>query len=160
MRLPNLSPTSELLYLTAIAAAWAILMVRAGIVAFKELTGVREFYPTSWTDSQCRMLGFFRSVIGVALLLLWGLFMEVQPSLPNSWPFGRHEASFIAILLLLSSAWTLLLVPGKFRKFGPVASRFWVVAGFLVLWWSCAVCLTIWLVVQTVPSSAVSGAIA
>ncbi len=144
MRMPDLSPATQVLCVAGVAIGWALLMTRAGIVAFKEIAGMREMYPSSWTDSQCRMLGYFRCGVGVSLLLTWGLFLRLQPSLQTSWPFGRFEVAFITILLLLSSAWTLLLVPSNFRKFGPLASRFWVMAGFLLFWWGSALGVTVW----------------
>src|SRR3974390_3672190 len=160
MRMPDLSPTTQFLCVTAVSIAWATLMGRAGIVAFKEMAGMREMYPSSWTDSQCRMLGYFRCIVGVLLLVVWGLFLTVQPSLQTNWPFGRLEVAFVTMLLLLSSAWTVLLVPSNFRKFGPLASRFWLMAGFLIFWWGSALGVMIWVLLQAMPTSSFSGAYA
>jgi hypothetical protein len=145
MRYANLSPSTQLLLIGLIALLSASLFTRAVVFFFRENTGVRPIYPGTWSQAQCRALENIRLLIGLALISFWGLFFFLAPSLPTNWPFGYLHAIFFIILLLISNAWVLLLIPRDWKKFGAISRSFWITIAFLVIWWGAIFTATGWM---------------
>ena len=61
------------------------------------------------------MFELFRTAIGIALILIWGILRIAAPRMPESWPFGLAETILTVGLLLLVNAWVLLLVPSNWE---------------------------------------------
>jgi hypothetical protein len=55
--------------------------------------------------------------------------------MPTNWPFGYAELISLVLLLLISNAWVLLLVPRNWEKFGAISRSFWITITFLAVWW-------------------------
>src|ERR1039457_6232879 len=135
MRYADLSPSTQLLLMGLVAVASAALFTRAIVFFHREKAGVRPIYPSAWSAAQCRALESFRLLVGLALIPLWGFFLFIAPSLPTNWPFGYLDVIFIIVLLLISNAWVLLLIPRNWEKFGAISRSFWITITFLVVWW-------------------------
>lgn len=116
MRYADLSPSTQLLLVSLVAVASTALFTRAIVFFHREKAGIRPVYPNTWSARQCRMLESFRLLVGFALILLWTAFSFIAPSLPTNWPFGYFNTIFIIVLLLISYAWALLLIPKKLVK--------------------------------------------
>ncbi len=52
---------------------------------------------------------------------------------------------FLILLLLISNAWLLLLVPWNGQKFGTISRSFWITMTFLVVWWAVTFTATGWM---------------
>jgi hypothetical protein len=123
-------------------------------------SGVRPIYPSAWSAAQCRALESFRLLVGLALIPLWGSFLFISPSLPTNWPFGYLDMIFIIVLLMISNAWVLLLIPRNWGRFGAVSRSFWITITFLAVWWGAIFTATGWMFVKasvSPPMHAISG---
>ena len=147
LRMPyaDLNPYTQMLLIGLLAVAGAALFTRAIVFLCREYAGIRPIYPSTWSVTQCRGLERFRLLVGLALILLWGFFLYRAPSLPTNWPFGYLDAIFIIVLLLMSNAWVLLLVPRKWGKFGAISRSFWITITFLIVWWGTTFATTGWM---------------
>ena len=94
---------------------------------------------------QCRTLEYFRLFVGLALITLWGSFVYLAPLMPTNWPFGYVETIILILLLLISNAWVLLLVPRNWQKFGVISRSFWITMTFLAVWWGVTFIATGWM---------------
>lgn len=70
--------------------------------------------------------------IGLVLGLLWVAFLFAVPRMPTNSPFGFLEAVFLLMLLLLTNAWILLLLPRNWETLGIPMRRFSIA---LAPWW-------------------------
>jgi hypothetical protein len=86
-------------------------------------------------------------VIGIGLLLLWGIFVFVAPAIATRW---AHYAimAFVVLLLLISNAWLLLLIPRNWEGFGAMSRSFAIVIAFLLIWWGMTFSATGWLLAK------------
>src|SRR5258706_178718 len=91
MRYADLSPFTQLLLIGLLAVVLAAFFTRAIIFFRRENAGVRPLYPIAWSAAQCRALEYFRLLIGLALVPLWGAYFFIAPSMPTNWPFGYLE---------------------------------------------------------------------
>ena len=131
----DLSQSTQLLLVGLLAVAGAALLTRSCVFFRGEYLGVRPIYPNTWSAAQCRILEYFRLLVGVELIPLWGSFLYLGPSMPTNWPFGYVQTVILLLLLLISNAWVLLLVPRNWEKFGAITRSFWLTIIFLVVWW-------------------------
>ena len=145
MRYADLSPSTQLLLVALVAVASAALFTRALVFFYREKAGMRPVYPSAWSAAQCRALESFRLLVGLTLILFWASFLFIAPSLPTNWPFGYLATIFIIVLLLISNAWLLLLVPRNWGKFGAISRSFWITITFLVVWWGTIFTATGWM---------------
>jgi hypothetical protein len=77
---------------------------------------------------------------------IWGITFFIAPSAPPNWPFGYYfDGLFMILLLLISNAWVLLLVPRNWQKFGAITRSFWVTIAFLAVWWGVTFTATGWM---------------
>ena len=139
------SPPTQLLLIGLLALASAALLTRA-MAVYREKTGGRPIYPSGWSPAQCRALESFRLLVGLALIPLWGSFLFIAPSVATKSSFGCNlNVIFIILLLLISNAWVLLLVPRNWEKLGVISRSFWITITFLMLWWGITFTATGWL---------------
>ena len=139
----DLSPS---ILIGLVAVAFTILLTRAAVFFYREKTGLQPIYPSGWSAAQCRALEFFRLVVGLALIPLWGFFIFIVPSVQTNWPAGyKLDALIFIFLLFINDAWVLLLVPRNWQKFGAISRSFWIMFIFLVIWWGVTFTATGWM---------------
>jgi hypothetical protein len=141
----HLSPSIQFLMIGVLIVAFGAFLTRALIFARREYVGIRPVYPSTWSAAQCRSLEYFRLLIGVALIPLWGFFLFIAPSMPTNWPFGYAELISLVLLLLISNAWVLLLVPRNWEKLGAISRSFWITITFLTIWWAVTLTAAGWM---------------
>jgi hypothetical protein len=158
----DFSPPAHFLLTCLLVVAAAALVARAMIFFQNETAGVRPIYPATWSAAQCRTLEYFRLLVGLALIPLWGSFLFIAPSMRTDWPFEYFDVIFFILLLFISDAWALLLVPRNWEKFGAISRSFRIMIIFLVVWWGTTFTATGWLLakVYAPPSDVFSGAYA
>ena len=147
MRYKDLDFSTQILLVTFLGILLLAVVIRAAII-FRNFTGVPQHYPPTWTPTQCHLMNRFRASVGVTLSALWIALFFAVPHMPTNWPFGLLEGISIFALLLLSNAWILLLLPRAWDKFGPLANRFSVFMGALVLWWTLMFGGTVWMIAK------------
>lgn len=157
-----LSPAAQFLVIGLLAVACIALVTRATIFFRREKAGVRPIYPTTWSAAQCRALEYFRLLVGLALIPLWGTFLVVAPSMRTDWHLGHLDLIFLILLLWISDAWVLLLIPRNWSKFGAISRSFPITIVFLVVWWGVTFSATGWMLVKASapPSDMITGAYA
>ena len=134
MRQAAASLAFQLLLSALLTVILAAVLARAIAFFRLEYAGTKARYPTTWSTAQCRALEHFRLLLGIALLLLWGTFILLAPSISAYWPFGSWESVLLLVLLLLSHSWMLLLKSRNWeRAFSP---SFPLTICFLVFWWA------------------------
>jgi hypothetical protein len=80
-------------------------------------------------------------------LSLWGLFLFVAPTIATRWE-NYAVIAFLVLLLLISNAWLLLLLPRNWEGFGAMSRSFAIVITFLVIWWGLAFTAPGWLLAK------------
>jgi hypothetical protein len=162
MHYADLSPSGQFLLIGLLAIASLALVTRAMIFFHREKAGTRPIYPATWSAAQCRTLEYFRLLVGLALIPLWGSFLFVAPSMRADWAFGHLDVIFLILLLWISNAWVLLLVPRNWQKFSAISRSFWITITFLVVWWGATFTATEWMLVKVLapPTDLISGAYA
>jgi len=131
----NLDVMTEAVLGSLVLVLLAAAFIRAGAVAYRVLIGMRHVYPTNWTPPQCQTFEKFRLGVGVTLAAFWAVQQVAATAMPTNWPFGFLEATSVAVLLLLTNAWIVLLVPHDWQRlWGPVSS-FAVTMAVLTAWW-------------------------
>ena len=141
----HLSPSAQFLMIGLLVVAFGAFLARAILFARREYAGIRPVYPGAWSAAQCRSLEYFRLLVGLALIPLWGFFLFIAPSMTTNWPFAYTELISLVLLLLISNAWLLLLVPRNWEKFGAISRSFWITMTFLVVWWGVMFTATGWM---------------
>jgi hypothetical protein len=144
MRYPDLDPATQFLLIGLLAAAWAALLARAVFLFRREWAGSHSQFPRLWSAAQCRALGYFRQLVGLALFGLWVAFLFVAPLMPANWPFGYMEVVSLIVLLLMTQAWTILLAPAGWRKLAAFPNSFSITMVFLIVWWAVMMSATGW----------------
>ena len=141
-----LSPLTQIILAGLLVGASASLLMRAVAFLGRERSGMRHVYPKTWSELQCRFLESFRLLVGLALMMLWGAFLSIVPTVQTKWSFGDELlVAFVILLLLKSNAWMLLLLPRNWEKFGALSRSFSIVITFLFVWWGVAFTATSWL---------------
>jgi len=141
-----LSPLTQIILAGLLVGASASLLMRAVAFLGRERSGMRHVYPKTWSELQCRFLESFRLLVGLALMMLWGAFLSIVPTVQTKWSFGDElSVALVILLLLISNAWMLLLLPRNWEKFGALSRSFSIVITFLFLWWGVAFTATSWL---------------
>ena len=147
MQYADLNPSTQFLLVGLLALAGVGLLTRAIVFVRREYAGIPPIYPSIWSAKQCRTLEYFRLFVGLALITLWGSFVYLAPLMATNWPFGYVEMIILILLLLISNAWVLLLVPRNWQKFGAISRSFWITMTFLVVWWGATFATTGWILV-------------
>jgi hypothetical protein len=65
--------------------------------------------------------------------------------MPTNWPFGYVETIILILILLISNAWVLLLVPHNWEKFSAISQSFSITMTLLVVWWGATFAATGWM---------------
>jgi hypothetical protein len=158
----NLSLSAQFALIGLLAVACSALVTRAMIFFHREKAGGRSIYPSTWSAAQCRTLEYFRLLVGLALIPLWGTFLCIAPSMRTDWSFEHLDVIFLILLLWISDAWVLLLVPRNWKNFGAFTRSFWITITFLVVWWGATFMVTEWMLVKVSapPSDVFTGAYA
>lgn len=158
----NLSPSAQFALIGLLAVACSALVTRATIFFHREKAGIRSIYPATWSAAQCRTLEYFRLLVGIVLIPLWGTFLFIAPSMRTDWSFEHLDVIFLILLLWISDAWVLLLVPRNWNNFGEFTRSFWITITFLVMWWGATFTATEWMLVKVSapPSDISTGAYA
>lgn len=142
----EISPLIQIIMAGLLVGASASLLMRAVVFLSRERSGVRPVYPRTWSEAQCRFLENFRLLVGLALIALWGAFLSIARTVQAKWSFGDELlVAFVILLLLISNAWMLLLLPRNWEKFGALSRSFSIVIIFLFVWWGVAFTATSWL---------------
>src|ERR1700746_595596 len=129
-----------------VALACSALLTRAMIFLYRKRAEPLPLYPSGWSAAQCRALEYFRLLIGLALVPLWGFFLAIAPTMRTTrW---HLDIIFLIFLLLISNAWIVLLSPQNWKKFGIVSRSFWIMIIFLVVWWGTMFTATGWMLVK------------
>src|SRR5690349_12780602 len=104
MRLTDFSPSIQLILLGLLAVALALPVIRLLVFIYREKGGVPTTYPKNWNAAQCRALAWFRLLVGLGLIPLWGSLLFIV-----HWPFRFWDLFYFVVLLLITSAWMRLL---------------------------------------------------
>jgi hypothetical protein len=146
MQHADLSPSTQFLLVGFLAVAGAALLTRSIFFFRREYAGIiRPIYPSDWSAAQCRSLEYFRMLVGLVLITVWGSFLYLAPSMPTTWPFGYVETFILLMLLLISNAWVLLLGTWNWEKFGAISRSYSITITFLVVWWGATFTATGWM---------------
>jgi hypothetical protein len=158
----NLNPLGQPLLIGLLAIFCLALLTRALISFYRKMTGVRSIYPVTWSAAQCRTPEYFRLLVSLALIPLWGSFLFFASSMRNDWAFGHLTLFFVILLLWISDAWVLLLIPRNWQKFGVISRSFRITITLLIAWWLTTFTTTEWILVNVLkpPSDLISGAYA
>jgi hypothetical protein len=134
-RLPDLplGVQTALIFATLIAAA--SVMARGMIAIGRNWLAVPHQYPTGWSHKHIDLLEQFRLLTGIALSFTWVVLFAVSPVIPSSAPFGLLPALLSIVLLLVTSAWLHLSIPGSWQRTFIGKLRFEHALGCLVLLW-------------------------
>jgi signal transduction histidine kinase len=130
-----------------LAVSSVSLFLRSIVFFRRDRRGIRSTYPSAWSLAQCRAIERLRLVTGLTLLSLWGLFLFVAPTIATRWE-NYAVIAFLVLLLLISNAWLLLLLPRNWEGFGAMSRSFAIVITFLVIWWGMAFTATGWLLAK------------
>ena len=150
MRTPDLDFSTQLLLMTVLTVLSTAIVLRGFVFIQRKLAQVPHRYPSSWTPRQCHFAEQFRSVVGLLLGLLWVVLLFAAPLMPTGWPFGLIEILSVVVLLLLSHAWILLILPSDWEALGVLTRRFEGAMAILVLWWVLALSGTVWMLTKAV----------
>ena len=149
MRYKDLEFSTQILLVTVVAILLSVVVIRAFMFLFHNFTGVAKVYPRTWTPAQCQLMDRLRLLIGLALGALWiATLLVAVPRMPTNWPFGLLEWISIFVLLLLSNAWIILLLPRAWMRFGPLVNRFSIFMGGLIIWWVVTFGGTVWMITK------------
>ena len=155
----ELSPSGEFMLIGLVAITCSALLTRAMIFFHREIAGTHPTYPATWRAAECRAFEHFRLLVGIGLMPLWGSFLLFAPSMRKDLAFGHVDVFFFILLLWISDAWVLLLVPLNWQRFGVISRSFRITITFLIMWWLATFTATEWMLVKISepPSDFISG---
>jgi glucose/arabinose dehydrogenase len=128
--LADFSTSIQLILFGLLAIALALPLIRALVFIYRQKVGVRTTYPKNWSVAQCRTLEWFRLLVGLGLIPLWGSFLFIV-----HWPFKFWDLFYFIVLLLISSTWLRLLDQRNWEKSRGRPRSFWKAITFLIVWW-------------------------
>jgi hypothetical protein len=141
----NLEFTTQVALTSLVMVLVGAAFIRAGAVLYRKMMRIPQRYPRTWTSAQCRLMDRFRLGVGVTVTAFWAAHFLAIPLMPTNWPFGLFEALSMAMLLLLTNAWIMLLLPRDWGAFGVLTARFAVTITALGLWWGLMFGGTAWM---------------
>lgn len=130
----NLSLSTQIMLVSLLVLFLMAVIARSLIFVRRERKGFIP-YPLTWSSTQRLAFRYFRLAIGAAILILWGVFHFIAPSMPKTWPFSYIEAISLLVLLMVSYAWVALLAPATWGKAGSFSPSFRLTIAFFVVWW-------------------------
>jgi hypothetical protein len=140
MRLTDFSPSIQLILFGLLAVALALPLIRVLVFLYREKVGVPTAYPKNWSAAQCRALEWFRLLVGLGLIPLWGSFLFIV-----HWPFKFWDLFYFIVLLLITSSWLKFLDQRNWKKSGGRPRSFWKTITFPIVWWGVAFTATEWM---------------
>jgi hypothetical protein len=153
-RLPDLSSSSQAALVCVVAIALGLALTRGMIALYRHQVAVPHQYPASWTSSQIRFLEHVRLSIGIALIAAWVCLLVSSPAMPQSAPFGLTEVVFTIVLLLLTNAWVLLVIPLDWQHTFVGRMNFDRAVCFILVWWSILLGGSVFVIVQSATEAA------
>jgi hypothetical protein len=144
MRYQDLAVSTQILLVGLLALVLAAVVALAAIFFSRTFARVPQRYPRTWAEAQCWLLERVRLTVGVVLSLLWAALLVAIPHMPTNAPFGFLEVVLIVMLLLLSYAWIVLLLPRDWEALGVLTRHFSITITVLALWWSVMLGGTVW----------------
>ena len=145
MQYSDLEIPTQILLIGLLLVLIGSMVLRAGAVVWRKQTQVPQLYPRSWTAAQCQLMDRFCLAVGMALSTLWLAQLVAMPQVPANWTFGLEA---IAVLLLLTNAWLILLLPRDWKLLGALTERFLVTLMTLAVWWTLMFGGTAWLLAK------------
>ena len=143
----EIDPPTQLVLVGLVAVFSASLFFRALVFIHRDKRGERSTFPNAWSKTQRRAIEQFRLLVGLVLLSLWGTFLFIAPAIDTRWP--RYGViALVILLLLISNAWLLLLLPRNWERLGAISRSFAIVITFLVVWWGMTFTATGWLLAK------------
>jgi glucose/arabinose dehydrogenase len=140
MRLADFSPSIQLILFGCLAVALALPLIRGLVFIYREKVGVPTTYPKNWSAAQCRALAWFRLLVGLGLILVWGSFLFIV-----HWPFKFWDLFYFIVLLLITSSWLRFLDRRNWEKSRGRPRSFWKTITFLIVWWGAVFTATEWM---------------
>src|ERR1700681_1735 len=134
MQYGDLENSTQILLVGLLVLLTGSMLVRIGIIFWRKFIQVPRLYPRSWTVFQCKLMDRFCVAVGMMLSVLWLAQFIAAPQMPTNWPFGFLEATSLVVLLLLTNAWLILLLPRDWRVLGALTERFAVTLMILATW--------------------------
>jgi glucose/arabinose dehydrogenase len=145
MRLTDFSPSIQLILFGLLAVALALPLIRVLVFIYREKLGVLTTYPKNWSAAQCRALEWFRLLVGLGLIPLWGSFLFIA-----HWPLEFWDLFYFIVLLLITSVWIRLLDQRIWEKSGGRPRSFLRTITFLTVWWGVVFTVTEWMLAPSV----------
>jgi len=145
MHYKNLDFLTQVVLSSLVTVLVGAALIRAGAVLYRKMMQIPLRYPRSWTSAERRLMDRFRLGIGVTLTAFWAAYFLTVPLMPTNWPFGFFEVLSIAVLLVLTNAWIMLLLPRDWGELGVLTARFAVTITALGLWWGLMFGGTAWM---------------
>jgi len=144
----EVTPMAETFLVGLLAVALIAVLTRSLAYGWSQYRGYPGKYPHTWSAAQCRALEYFRVLVGVGLLPMWGYFVFLVPFMPVSSSSGMLQLISLTVLILVSYAWVLLLTPSNFGKFGALSHSFLLTILFLAIWWGAVFSVTGWVLAK------------
>lgn len=148
MQYRNLELSTQVLLVGLLLVLTASMLMRGGVVLWRKLAQVPHIYPRSWTAPQCRLMNRFCVVVGMVVGALWLALFTVVPKMPTNWPFGFLEATSLVVLLFLTNAWLILVLPRDWGALGALTERFVATLVMLATWWTLMIGGTAWMLAK------------
>lgn len=145
MQYKNLEFITQVVLVSLVMVLLGSAFIRAGAVLYRKAMRIPHRYPRDWTAHQCRLMDRFRLGVGLILTAFWIAQYFAVPLMPTNWPFGFLEAVSVTVLLSLTNAWIVLLLPRDWGQLGVLTSRFAVTMIALALWWALMFGGTAWM---------------
>jgi hypothetical protein len=145
MQYGDLEISTQILLVGLLVVLTGSMLVRVGVIFWRKVIQVPRLYPRSWTASQCNLMDGFCVVVGMILSAMWLALPIAAPQMPTNLPFGFLEAVSMVVLLLLTNAWLILLLPRDWSVMGAWTKRFAATLMILVTWWTLMFGGTAWL---------------
>ena len=137
-----------------VAIALGLALTRGMIALYRHQVAVPHQYPASWTSSQIRFLEHVRLSIGIALIAAWVSLLVSAPAMPQSAPFGVTEVVLTIVLLLLTNAWALLVIPLDWQHTFVGRMNFDRAISFILMWWTVLLGASVFVIVQSATEAA------
>jgi len=90
----EVTPIAETFLVGLLAVALIAVLTRSLAYGWSQYRGYPGKYPHTWSAAQCRALEYFRVLVGVGLLPLWGLFCLSGALYARKLKFGNVAADF------------------------------------------------------------------
>jgi hypothetical protein len=144
MQYGDLEISTQVLLIGLLLVLVGSMLLRVGAVLWRKRSQVPQLYPRSWTTAQCQLMDRFCLAVGVTLSALWLAQLASMPHMPTNWPFGLESI----VVLLLTNAWLILMLPRDWKLLGALTERFLVTLMTLAVWWTLMFGGTAWLLAK------------